>query len=48
MEMEWKLGVCRGYLWLAGNEGTEKKLETTIMGLGFRRNGKEHGNFSNG
>ena len=31
----------------------EKKMETTMMviwglGLGFRRNGKENGNYSNG
>ena len=36
-------------LWLAGNEGMEKKVETTIMGyigIGFR-NGKEKGNYYN-
>ena len=29
--MTWKLGVYRGStgLWLAGNEGTEKKMEIT-------------------
>ena len=34
MEMRWKLGVCRAitYLWLARNEGMEKKMDT----LAFR------------
>ena len=31
-KMKWKLGVYRGCLWLAGNEGMQKILETTIMG----------------
>ena len=26
-------GVYRGYLWLAGNEGMEKKMETIILGF---------------
>ena len=26
------MGVYGGYLWLAGNEVMEKKMETTIMG----------------
>ena len=26
----WKLGVHGGYLWSAGNERMEKKIETTI------------------
>ena len=32
-KIKWKLGVCRGitYLWLAGNEGMEKKMETTVL-----------------
>ena len=38
-------------LWLAGNEGMEKKMETTIMDfIGFRVqgwNGKEDGNHYN-
>ena len=33
---------------LAGNEGKKKKMETTVLGLGFRRNGKGHGNYHNG
>ena len=36
------------YLWVAGNEGMEKNMETTTMGVGFRRNGKESGNNHNG
>ena len=42
-----RLTVLRTYLWLAGNEGMEQKMEVTIMGyigLGFRRNGKENVN----
>ena len=37
----------KAYLWLAGSEGMEAKMETTVMGyigLGLRRNGKEGGN----
>ena len=42
--------------WSAGNAGMEKRMDTTIMGYigfrvwdwGFRRNGKEHGNYYNG
>ena len=30
--MKWKLGVYSGYLCSAGNEGMEKKMDTTIMG----------------
>ena len=26
----WKLGVYRGYLWSAGNERMEKRIEATI------------------
>ena len=29
---KWDMGVYGGYLWLAGNEGIEKQMETTIMG----------------
>ena len=34
LKIKWKLGVYRGitYLWLAGNEGIEKKMETILMG----------------
>ena len=37
------------YLWVAGNEGMEKNMETIIIriGLGFRKNGKENGNYEN-
>ena len=37
-KMTWKLGVYRGItgLWLVGNEGAEKKMEITLLGLGFR------------
>ena len=31
----------RAGLWLAGNEGMEKKMETTIEGLGFTAGIKE-------
>ena len=33
---------------LAGNEGKKKNMETTVLSLGFRRNGKGHGNYHNG
>ena len=35
MEMKWKLGVYRGitYLWVDGNEGMEKKMESYYNGL---------------
>ena len=42
--------ACQACFWLAGNEGMEKNMETTIMGyigLGFRRNGKANGNYYN-
>ena len=32
MENETETGVYSGYLRLAGNEGMEKKMETTILG----------------
>ena len=55
MEKEMKLlfwfhnfGVPFAYLWLTRNEGVEQNMGTTIMGLGFRRNGKENGNYYNG
>ena len=40
--------VHASYLWLAGNEGMEKKIETGILGLGFRRNGKDNGKYCQG
>ena len=40
--------VHASYLWLAGNEGMEKKIETGIRGLGFRRNGKDNGKYCHG
>ena len=52
-----RLGLLAG-LWLAANEGMEKKMETTILGyigtiivyvLGlYWDNGKENGNYYNG
>ena len=43
-------------LWLVGDEGVEEKRETTMLGYlglmahgsGFRRNGKENGNYRMG
>ena len=42
--------ICKGpiaYLWLAGHEELDKKMETSV-GLGFRRNGKDSRNYNNG